>query len=65
MRWFPVFHAGTRISGNDVVTDGGRVISVTSSGTSMEEALVTSYHNTSLIEYEGKYYRRDIGYDLK
>jgi phosphoribosylamine--glycine ligase len=59
-----VFHAGTTLSGNDVVTAGGRVLSITSYGSTMEEALEKSYRNARLIEYEGRYFRGDIGYDL-
>ncbi len=60
-----VFHAGTTLSGDNVVTAGGRVLSVTSYGSTMDEALEKSYRNAPLIEYEGRYYRRDIGYDLR
>jgi phosphoribosylamine--glycine ligase len=59
-----VFHAGTA-SGDGIVTSGGRVLSVTSFGGSMEEALAKSYENVGKIKFEKKYYRKDIGFDLK
>ncbi|WP_372752908.1 phosphoribosylamine--glycine ligase [Labilibaculum sp.] len=60
-----VFHAGTTLSGNDIVTNGGRVISVSSYGDSMPIALKNSFKNAELISFEGKYYRKDIGFDLQ
>jgi phosphoribosylamine--glycine ligase len=60
-----VFHAGTKNSDDAVVTAGGRVLSVSSWGNTIEEALETSYRNAELINYEGRYYRNDIGFDLK
>lgn len=60
-----IFHAGTTFSGNDIVTNGGRVISVSSYGDSMQSALDNSFKNAELINFEGKYYRKDIGFDLK
>jgi phosphoribosylamine--glycine ligase len=60
-----VFHAGTTFDGNGkVITNGGRVISVTSKGDSMKEALERSYANAGLITFDGKYFRSDIGFDL-
>jgi phosphoribosylamine--glycine ligase len=59
-----VFHAGTKVSGENVVTDGGRVIAVSSYGTSMKNALATSFKNAEKINFEGKYYRKDLGFDL-
>ena len=61
-----LFHGGTKIeptSGN-TVTNGGRVIALTSFGNSIKEALDISYSNATKIEFEGKQYRRDIGFDL-
>ncbi|HSG67556.1 MAG TPA: phosphoribosylamine--glycine ligase, partial [Bacteroidales bacterium] len=60
-----VFHAGTTMSDDSVTTSGGRVIAVSSFGNSLEDALRHSYVNASVIDFEGKYYRRDLGNDLK
>jgi phosphoribosylamine--glycine ligase len=59
-----VFHAGTKPDGERVLTNGGRVIAVSSYGDSMKEALEASYKNAGTIQFEGKYYRSDIGFDL-
>ncbi len=59
-----VFHAGSKTDGDDVVTAGGRVISVSSYGANRKEALETSYKNAGVIQFEGKYYRKDLGFDL-
>ncbi len=59
------FHAGTKKEGNKIVTNGGRVIAITSFGDTMEEALKKSFANAERINYKGKYYRKDIGNDLK
>ena len=60
-----VFHAGTKSSGDGVLTDGGRVLAITSLGEDMKAALEKSYKNADLIQFEKKYYRKDIGFDLK
>jgi phosphoribosylamine---glycine ligase len=59
-----VFHAGTRRAGDKVVTSGGRVLAVSSWGSTMKEALGTSYRSAGLISFDGNYYRSDIGFDL-
>jgi len=59
-----VFHAGTKLDGEKVLTSGGRVIALSSYGASMKEALEASYKNAEKIQFEGKYYRSDIGFDL-
>jgi len=59
-----VFHAGTKREGENIVTSGGRVLAVTSLGDTMQQALATSYANAAVIDFEKKYYRKDIGLDL-
>ena len=59
-----VFHAGTKPGAGKVLTSGGRVISISSYGNSIEEALETSYKNAELIQFDKKYYRKDLGFDL-
>ena len=59
-----VFHAGTSIKNNTVVTNGGRVIAVTSLAASIEEALKLSYKSIDEIHFNKMNYRKDIGFDL-
>jgi phosphoribosylamine--glycine ligase len=59
-----LFHAGTKKEAGSIVTSGGRVLAVSSWGSSMREALKTSYRNADLIDFEGRYCRSDIGFDL-
>lgn len=59
-----LFHAGTKIKDNNLLTNGGRVMAVCSFGNNMADALETSYKNSEQIEFEGKYLRSDIGFDL-
>ena len=59
-----IFHAGTKTDGKNVVTAGGRVISVSSYGSSINDALETSYKNAEVIQFEKKNYRKDLGFDL-
>lgn len=60
-----LFHAGTKRSDENIVTNGGRVIAVSSYGRNMDEALKQSYINAEKINFEGKYYRKDLGFDLQ
>ena len=59
-----VFHAGTKQTPQGIVTNGGRVIAVSSLGDTKNEALEISFKNARLINFENKYFRRDIGFDL-
>ena len=59
-----LLHAGTANKDGQVVTNGGRVIAITSLGNNIQDALATSYKNAEHITYEGKYYRKDIGYEF-
>ncbi len=60
-----IFHAGTIAKGNSILTNGGRVLAVSSFGKNMQEALDISYKNARHIQFEKIYYRKDLGFDLK
>ena len=57
-----IFHSGTARVGNQLVTSGGRVLGVTASGDSLNEALARAYEALAQIHFEGMYYRHDIGH---
>ena len=59
-----IFHAGTAVIKKEVVTNGGRVLSVVSSANSMGDALSKSYASIEKLSFRGKTYRGDIGFDL-
>lgn len=59
-----VFHAGTKLSDGKVVTNGGRVISISAYGKTFREALSHCYRNAEIITFDKMYYRPDIGFDL-
>jgi phosphoribosylamine--glycine ligase len=59
-----VFHAGTTIKNGKVVTNGGRVLAITSFGSDFKSALSKSYHNVEKLSFEGMNYRKDLGFDL-
>lgn len=59
-----VFHAGTKFEGDKIVTNGGRVIAVSSYGSNKNEALEKSFTNAKNIIFKDKYFRSDIGFDL-
>ena len=59
-----VFHAGTTDKEEEIVTNGGRVLAITSFGRDIEDATTKSFENAQTIDFEGKYYRKDIGKDL-
>jgi len=59
-----VFHAGTKKENDNILTNGGRIIAVSSYGEDIQEAVNKSFANAEKIQFEGKYYRKDIGKDL-
>lgn len=59
-----LFHAGTKLENGKLLTNGGRVIAVSSYGATKDEALATSFKNAKIINYDKKYFRSDIGFDL-
>ena len=60
-----VFHAGTKLSDDNIITSGGRVLAVSAWGDTMQYALDGSYRNAAKITFENMYFRPDIGFDLK
>lgn len=58
------FHAGTKQDAENVVTNGGRVLALTSYGTDIKDALSKSFANAQKVDFDKKYYRTDIGFDL-
>lgn len=59
-----VFHSGTKISDGKLVTNGGRVLGITASANTVEEAAIKIYENINKISFEGMHYRTDIGTDI-
>ena len=59
-----VFHAGTKLENGKVVSNGGRVLAVTSYGNNFQEAIKKSYQNIDKLHFDKMYFRKDIGFDL-
>ena len=59
-----VFHAGTKNDNGQILTNGGRVMALTSFGNNFQDAVNQSLENAKKVKFEGKYYRKDIGFDL-
>ncbi|MEG2180172.1 MAG: phosphoribosylamine--glycine ligase [Bacteroidales bacterium] len=59
-----LFHAGTKEENGQIVTNGGRVIAISSYGATKDEALARSFANAGKVSFDGKYFRSDIGFDL-
>ncbi|MEN0082661.1 phosphoribosylamine--glycine ligase [Flavobacterium lindanitolerans] len=59
-----VFHAGTKMADGQIVTNGGRVLAVTSYGDNFKEAIQKSYQNIGKLNFDKMYFRKDIGFDL-
>ena len=60
-----VLHAGTRAEEGQIRTNGGRVLALTSFGENFKSAVARSMENAERVQFEGKYYRKDIGFDLQ
>ncbi|XOV93222.1 MAG: phosphoribosylamine--glycine ligase [Bacteroidota bacterium] len=60
-----IFHAGTAIKDGKLVTNGGRVMAITNLGNDLSEALTKSYAGVEMVTWEGKNFRKDIGFDLQ
>ena len=59
-----VYHSGTTINNDQLVTSGGRVLAITSAAKDFKDAVALSIKNAEKIQYAGKYFRKDIGFDL-
>jgi phosphoribosylamine--glycine ligase len=59
-----VFHAGTKTENGAIVTNGGRVLAITSFGNDFSEAIKKSYQNIAKLHFDKMYFRKDIGFDL-
>ncbi len=59
-----VFHAGTKLQNAQVVSNGGRVLAVTSFGETFEQAIKKSYQNINKLHFDTMNFRKDIGFDL-
>jgi phosphoribosylamine---glycine ligase len=60
-----IFHAGTTLNQEQLLTDGGRVLNITGVGENFDQALAQAYAGIECIHFEGMYYRRDIGYRVR
>jgi phosphoribosylamine---glycine ligase len=60
-----VYHSGTKLANESIITNGGRVLAITTLADTLQEAIAISNKNASIISYQGKYFRTDIGYEFK
>ena len=59
-----IFHAGTKLRDHEIVTNGGRVLAITSYGKDFREAIKKSLGNINKVHFDGMHHRKDIGFDL-